>query len=148
MYSNNNSFSSLSNWARLFKILDKVVHWIRLSTGQLLIQWTASQWLKLVDQKQRQWLDSYPLDNILSCGQLPWFFCTSSSKAIQAKNLKKGLLRSATFQVIFHTVQFICYDLQMIYDQSSCYLCVGAGNLCLHGIFSSHMVIKFLLDKL
>jgi hypothetical protein len=116
MYSNNNSFSSLSNWARLFKILDKVIHWIRLSTGQLLIQWTASQWLKLVDQKQRQWLDSYPLDNILSCGQLPWFFCTSSSKAIQAKNLKKGLLRSATFQVIFHTVQFICYKKSELFN--------------------------------
>jgi hypothetical protein len=42
-----------------------------LSTEQLLIQWIASQWLKLVDQKQRQWLDSYSLDKMLSCGQLP-----------------------------------------------------------------------------
>jgi hypothetical protein len=67
-----NFFSSLSNWAWLFKILDKVIHWIRLCTGQLLIQSTASQWLKLADQKQRQWLDSYSLDTILSCGQLPW----------------------------------------------------------------------------
>jgi hypothetical protein len=39
-------------WARLFKILDKVIHWIRLFTGQLLIQWTASQWIQLVVQKQ------------------------------------------------------------------------------------------------
>ena len=66
-----NFFSSLSNWARLFKILEKVIHWIRLSTGQLLIQLTARQWLKLADQKQRQWLDSYSLAKILSCGQLP-----------------------------------------------------------------------------
>jgi len=57
--------------ARLFKILDKVIHWKSLSTGQLLIQWTASQWIKLVVQKQRQWLASYPLDKILSSGQLP-----------------------------------------------------------------------------
>jgi thiosulfate reductase cytochrome b subunit len=48
----------------------------------------------------------------------------------------------------FKSVKFICYNLQMIYDQSFCYLCVGAGNLCLHGICSSHMVIRFLLDKL
>ena len=27
------------------------------------------------------------------------------------------------------------FNLQMIYDQSLCYLCVGAGNLCLHIIF-------------
>ena len=57
--------------ARLFKILDKVIHWIKLSTGQLLIQWTASQWIKLVVQKQRQWLARYPLDKILSSGQFP-----------------------------------------------------------------------------
>jgi len=55
----------------LFKILDKVIHWIKLSTGQLLIQWTASQWIKLVVQKQRQWLARYSLDKILSGGQLP-----------------------------------------------------------------------------
>jgi hypothetical protein len=58
-------------WARLFKILDKVIHWIRLFTGQLLIQWTALaigyNWLF----KSRQWLASYPLDTILSSGQLP-----------------------------------------------------------------------------
>jgi len=57
--------------ARLFKILDKVIHCKSLSTGQLLIQWTASQWIQLVVQKQRQWLASYPLDKILSSGQLP-----------------------------------------------------------------------------
>ena len=43
--------------------------------------------------------------------QILFLFCTSSLKAIQTKNEKKGLLSSATFQVIFHTVQFICYDL-------------------------------------
>ena len=75
-------------------------------------------------------------------------FCTSSLKAIQTKIEKKGLLSSATFQVIFHAFQLICYDLQMICDQTFCHLCVGAGNLCLHGNFSSHMVNKFLLDKL
>jgi hypothetical protein len=32
--------------------------------------------------------------------------------------MKKGLLSSATFQIIFQAVQFICCDLQMIYDQS------------------------------
>jgi hypothetical protein len=42
---------------------------------------------------------------------------------------KKGLPSSATFKVIFRAVQFICCDLQIIYDQSFCYLCVGAGNL-------------------
>jgi hypothetical protein len=52
-------------------------------------------------------------------------------KAIQTKNKRKGLLNSATFQIIFRAVQFICCDLQMIYDQSFCNLCVGAGNLCL-----------------
>ena len=59
--------------ARLFKVLDKVIHWKSFSTGQLLIQWTASQWITLVVQKQRQWLAiaSYPLDTILSSGQLP-----------------------------------------------------------------------------
>ena len=46
-------------------------YWIKLFTGQLLIQWTASQWIKLVVQKQRQWLARYPLDKILSSGQLP-----------------------------------------------------------------------------
>jgi hypothetical protein len=39
-----------------------------------------------------------------------------------------------SFQVIFQAVQFICCDLQIIYDQSFCYLCVGAGHLCLHRI--------------
>jgi hypothetical protein len=48
---------------------------------------------------------------------------------VSAKFLIKGLLSLATFQLIFHTVQLICCDLQMIYDQSFCYLCVGAGNL-------------------
>jgi hypothetical protein len=38
----------------------------RLSIGQLLIQWTASQWIKLVVQKQRQWLANYLLDKILN----------------------------------------------------------------------------------
>jgi hypothetical protein len=42
--------------ARLFKILDKVIHWKSLSTGQLFIQWTANQWIQLAVQKQRQWL--------------------------------------------------------------------------------------------
>ena len=69
------TISNDGNWGkhvdRLFKILDKVIHWIRLSTGQLLIQWTASQWIKLVVQKQRQGLARYPLDKILSSGQLP-----------------------------------------------------------------------------
>jgi hypothetical protein len=46
-------------------------YWIKLSTGQLLIQWTASQWIKLVVQKQRQGLAKYPKDKILSSGQLP-----------------------------------------------------------------------------
>ena len=71
-------------------------------------------------------------------------FCTSGLKAIQTKKKKrrkKGLLSLATFQVIFHTVQLICCDLQMIYVQSFCYLRVGAGNLY-------HMVIHFLLSKL
>jgi len=45
---------------------------------------------------------------------------------------KKGLLSSAIFHVIFDAVQFICCHLQMIYDQSFYYLCVVAGNLCLH----------------
>jgi hypothetical protein len=81
-------------------------YWIRLSTVQLLIQWTASQWLKLVDQKQRQWLDNSHD-----------FFALPLLQQSRPK-IKKGLLSSATFQVIFHTVQFICCDLQMIYDQS------------------------------
>jgi hypothetical protein len=99
-----------------------VIHWIRLSTGQLLIQWTATQWIKLVVQKQRQWLASYPLNKILSSGQSSsMILCTSCLKAIQTKNFKKGLLSSATLLVIFHSVQFICWDLQMIYVQSFCY---------------------------
>jgi hypothetical protein len=70
----------------------------------------------------------------------PIILCTSCVlKAIQTKNKKikkKGLLSSATFQVIFQAVQFICCDLQIIYDydQSFCYLCVGAENLCLNRI--------------
>jgi hypothetical protein len=32
-----------------------------LTIGQLFIQWTAIQWIKLVVQKQRQWLASYTL---------------------------------------------------------------------------------------
>jgi hypothetical protein len=52
----------------------------------------------------------------------------------ELKKKKKGLLNSATFQVIFQAVQFICCDLQIIYDQSFSYLCVGAGNLCLYRI--------------
>ena len=54
--------------ARLFKILDKVIHWMRMSTGQLIIQWTASRWIQLVVQKQRQWLATYPQDKMLSSG--------------------------------------------------------------------------------
>jgi hypothetical protein len=59
-------------------------------------------------------------------------------KSLDRKYLKKkkGLLSSATFQVNFHAVQFICCDLQMIYDQSFCYLCVGAGNL--YGYLANH----------
>jgi hypothetical protein len=45
----------LYNCAWLFKILDKVIHSISLSTEQLHIQWTASQWTKWVVQKKRQW---------------------------------------------------------------------------------------------
>ena len=118
--------------ARLFKILDKVIHWIRLSTGQLLIQWTARQWIKLVVQKQRldiHWIKFCPVDNYHNSLH---FQCKSNP---DQKLKKKGLLSSAIFQVIFQAVQFICYDLQMIYDQSFCYLCVGAGNICLHIIF-------------
>jgi hypothetical protein len=33
------SFKNKTTSARLFRILDKVIHWIRLSTGQLPIQW-------------------------------------------------------------------------------------------------------------
>jgi hypothetical protein len=40
---------------------------------------------------------------------------------------KKGLLTSATFQVILHAFQFICCDLQMIYDQSFCYNQLSTG---------------------
>jgi hypothetical protein len=86
-----------------------------------------------------QWITFCPVNN-------------SCVKAIETKNLKKGLLISATFQVIFQAIQCICCDLQIIYDQSFCYLCVGAGNLCLHGIvfkiMYAGMVIKFLLAKL
>jgi hypothetical protein len=70
-YQHKNKLVLLTARARLFKILDKVIHWIKLSTGQLLIQWAASQWIKLVVQKQRQWLARYPLDKMLSSGQLP-----------------------------------------------------------------------------
>ena len=49
--------------ARLFKILDKVVHWI-----------------KLVVQKQRQWLARYPLDKIVQW-TTPITLCTSCVKA-------------------------------------------------------------------
>jgi len=42
-----------------------------------------------------------------------------------------------TFKVIFHAFQFICFDLQMIYDQSFCYLCVGAGILYRYNFFST-----------
>ena len=73
----------------------------------------------------------------------PMILCTICIKAIQTKNKRKGLLNSATFQVIFHAIQFICCDLQMIYDPSFCYLCVRAGNLCLH----SH-VITFLVKQI
>ena len=99
-------------------------YWIKLSTGQLVIQWTT-----------------------------PMILCTSCLRAIQTKNEKKGLLSSVTFQVIFHAVQFICCDLQMIYDQSFCYLCVGAGNLCLHflwlitHLFSIQLYLHNVLDQ-
>jgi hypothetical protein len=74
---------------------------------------------------------------------------TSCLKAIQTKSKIKGLLSSATFQVIFHAVQYLSCYLQMSYDQSFCNLCVGAGNLCLHRFFfSSHMVIQFLLRQI
>jgi hypothetical protein len=47
----------LYNCARLFKILDKVIHSIRLSTEQLHIQWTASQWTNgLFKSKDNGWL--------------------------------------------------------------------------------------------
>jgi hypothetical protein len=69
---------------------------------QLLIQWTASQWLKLVDQKQRQWLDSYSLDKILSL------------KAIQTKKEKK----SAKFS-----------DISSYFSHSSIYLLRSANDI-------------------
>ena len=81
----------------------------------------------MVVKKQRQWLASYPLEKILSNEQLPWFFALPVLNQPRPK-IKKGLLSSATFQVIFHTVY---YDQQMIYDQWFCYFCVVAGNLCL-----------------
>jgi hypothetical protein len=39
--------------------------------SEMLMSWTASQCIKLVVQKQRQWLARYPSDKILSSGQLP-----------------------------------------------------------------------------
>jgi hypothetical protein len=45
-------------------------------------------------------------------------FCALPLLQQSRPKIKKALLSSATFQVIFHTVQFICCDLQMIYDQS------------------------------
>jgi hypothetical protein len=59
-----------------------------------------------------------------------------------------GLLSSATFQVIFQAVQFICCDLQIIYDQSFCYLCVRVGNLCLHMIVMTHPLITLALASI
>jgi len=70
------------------------------------------------------WIKFCPVDN--SHNSLH-FLCKSNPD-----QKKGGLLSSATFQVIFQAVQFICCDLQMIYDQSLCYLCDGAGNLCIH----------------
>ena len=93
-------------------------YWIKLSTGQLLIQWRASQWITLVVQKQRQWLARFPLDTILSMDNSHnsfHFLCKSRQSRPKINKIKKG---SATFQSIFQAVQFICCDLQMIYDQS------------------------------
>jgi hypothetical protein len=87
--------------------------------------------------------------------QILFLFCTSSLKAIQTKNEKNKSAKFSDissyfshFKLFFTQFNLFVTILQMIYDQSFCYLCVGAGNLCLHGICSSHMVIKFLLDKL
>ena len=96
-------------------------YWIKLSTGQLLIQWRASQWITLVVQKQRQWLARFPLDKILSMDNSHnsfHFLCKSRQSRPKINKINKGLLSSATFQIIFQAVQFICCDLQMIYDQS------------------------------
>jgi hypothetical protein len=123
---------------RLFKILDKVIHWIRLSTGQLLIQWTASQWIQLDFHNgwlAIHWIKCCPVDN--SHDYLHFL-----SKAFHTKHLKEMSAK------LFFTQFNICCDLPMIYDQSFCYLCIGAGNLCLHIVFPSHMEIFFLLDKL
>jgi hypothetical protein len=100
-------------------------YWINLSTGQpsgqpaigehWMFKSKDNGWLAI------HWIQFCPVD--YSHDSLHFL-----SKAIQIKN-KKGLLSSAIFKVIFHTVQFICCDLQMIYDQSLCYLCVRAGNL-------------------
>ena len=36
-------------------------YWIKLYTGQLLIQWTAIQWKKMVAKKHGQRLSGYPM---------------------------------------------------------------------------------------
>ena len=102
---------------RLFKILDNAIHWKGVSTGQLLIQWTASysRWIKLVVQKQWQWLASYSLDKILFQWTAPMILCTFCLWENETKN-KKGPLCSATFQVIFHAVKFICWIITHLFS--------------------------------
>ena len=126
---------------RLFKILEKVIHWKSLSTGQLLIQWTASQWITLIVQKQRLWLTSYPLDNILSSVQLPWFFALTVYKQTRPKIKKFSDISSWCSSI------YLC-DMQMIYDQSFCCLCVRSENLCLHWMYFKSYGNHFLLREM
>jgi hypothetical protein len=104
------------------------------SSNTKIAKWLVINHLKIATNKLN-WLDIHwikfcPVDN--SHNSLH-FLCKSNP---DHKLKKKGLLSSAIFQVIFQAVQFICCDLQMIYDQSFCYLCVGTSFNLFKQIFT------------
>jgi hypothetical protein len=93
-------------------------YWIKLSTGQLLIQWRASQWITLVVQKQRQWLARFPLDKIWFMDNSHnsfHFLCKSRQSRPKINKIKKG---SAKFS-----------DISNYFSGSSIYLLRSANDL-------------------
>ena len=89
----------LYNCAWLFKILDKVIHSKSLSTEQLHIQWTASQWTKWGVQKKTQWLASYLLKHYWSVFPRVGYHMRCSQTCTNKRNLKYPLKRIMGYNI-------------------------------------------------